>query len=294
MPRSGTSLIDQIIDAHPRASGVGELASIERFAIQLSTAWDPEKDPPACFGKFDAFRWTRAAKAYLKEIQTHAPDADRIVNKALGNNKLVGLIACLFPNTRIIHAIRDPRDVAISCFMGGFNNNLHPWTTQMEWAARAWDQSARMMEHWKSSLDVPILDVHYEKLVRDPEHEFPRIIEFLGLDWDEACREFHKSRRTVRTLSYDQCEPAFIYQQRRPARELSEAHRGCGVCGVSGLTEREDLPQRHGGTEGEIGREWILSVCCSFMVWPLFSSCGGSLSSLCLRVSVVNPLFCHA
>ena len=88
--------------------------------------------------------------------------------------------------------------------MGGFNNHLHPWTTQIDWAARAWEQSMRMMEHWKRSLDVPILDVHYERLVRDPETEFPRIIEFLGLEWDDACREFHKSRRTVRTLSYDQ------------------------------------------------------------------------------------------
>ncbi len=204
MPRSGTSLIDQIIDAHPRAAGVGELATIERFAIELAAAWDPEKEPPACFGRYTPQRWTRTARAYVREITRQAPYAQRIVNKALGNNKLVGLIARLFPRTRIIHAIRDPRDVAISCFMGGFNNNLHPWTTQIDWVARAWEQSVRMMEHWKRSLDVPILDVHYEKLVRDPETEFPRIIEFLGLEWDDACREFHKSRRTVRTLSYDQ------------------------------------------------------------------------------------------
>ncbi len=204
MPRSGTSLIDQIIDAHPRAAGVGELATIERFAIELAAAWDPDAEPPACFGRYTPQRWTRAARAYVREITRQAPDAERIVNKALGNNKLVGLIARLFPRTRIIHAIRDPRDVAISCFMGGFNNNLHPWTTQIDWAARAWEQSMRMMEHWKRSLDVPILDVHYERLVRDPDTEFPRIIEFLGLEWDDACREFHKSRRTVRTLSYDQ------------------------------------------------------------------------------------------
>jgi len=204
MPRSGTSLIDQIIDAHPKAAGVGELATIERFAIELAAAWDPDAEPPACFGRYTPQRWTRAARAYVREITRQAPDAERIVNKALGNNKLVGLIARLFPRTRIIHAIRDPRDVAISCFMGGFNNHLHPWTTQIDWAARAWEQSMRMMEHWKRSLDVPILDVHYERLVRDPDTEFPRIIEFLGLEWDDACREFHKSRRTVRTLSYDQ------------------------------------------------------------------------------------------
>ncbi|MFG0326897.1 MAG: tetratricopeptide repeat-containing sulfotransferase family protein [Phycisphaerales bacterium JB037] len=204
MPRSGTSLIDQIIDAHPKAAGVGELGTIQQFALQVASAWDPEKEPPASFGKFDSFRWTRAAKAYLKDIQSQAPTAERIVNKALGNNRLVGMIARLFPKTRIIHAIRDPRDVAISCFMGGFNNRLHAWTTQIDWVARAWEQSMRMMEHWKSALDVPILDVHYERLVTDPEREFPRIIEFLGLEWDDACREFHKSRRTVRTLSYDQ------------------------------------------------------------------------------------------
>lgn len=204
MPRSGTSLIDQIIDSHPRAAGVGELDTIERFAAELSVAWDPEKPPPDCFGHFDSYRWTRAARTYLKEVQTLSPGAERIVNKALGNNKLLGLIARLFPSTRIIHAIRDPRDVAISCFMGGFNNKMHAWTTQIDWAVRAWEQSMRMMAHWKASLDVPILDVYYENLVRDPAQEFPRIIEFLGLEWDEACMDFHTSRRTVRTLSYDQ------------------------------------------------------------------------------------------
>jgi tetratricopeptide (TPR) repeat protein len=205
MPRSGTSLIDQIIDAHPKASGVGELNSIERFAIELSRSYDPEKPPAKRFGKYDAYRWTRVAEAYVKEVSGMAPPGtERVVNKALGNNKLVGLLARLFPKTRVIHAIRDPRDVAVSCFMGGFNNNMHAWTTQIDWVSHAWQQSMRMMEHWKQTLDIPILDVHYERLVADPENEMPRIIEFLGLEWDDACREFYKSRRTVRTLSYDQ------------------------------------------------------------------------------------------
>ncbi len=204
MPRSGTSLIDQIIDAHPRAAGVGELATIDAFARELAQVWDPELEPPASFGRFDSAKWSQAADRYVREIGKLAPNADRIVNKSLGNNRLVGLIARLFPKTRIIHAIRDPRDVAVSCYMGGFNNALHPWTTRLEWVAAAWEQSMRLMEHWKHSLDVPILDVYYENLVRNPEREFPRIIEFLGLEWDEACTRFYESRRTVRTLSYDQ------------------------------------------------------------------------------------------
>lgn len=204
MPRSGTSLIDQIIDAHPKAAGVGELATIDMFARRLAATWNPDLDPPESFGPYNSKKWTQVAEQYVREIRRLAPGAERIVNKSLGNNRLVGLIARLFPKTRIIHAIRDPRDVAVSCFMGGFNNALHPWTTRLEWVAAAWEQSMRMMEHWKRSLDVPILDVHYERLVNDPDTEFPRIIEFLGLEWDEACKEFHKSRRTVRTLSYDQ------------------------------------------------------------------------------------------
>jgi tetratricopeptide (TPR) repeat protein len=205
MPRSGTSLIDQIIDAHPQAAGVGELATVEAFAQKLSEAYTPEAPPRRRFGPYDSFRWTRAAREYVAHLAKISPPGSlRVVNKALGNNKLVGLIARLFPRTRIIHAVRDPRDVAVSCCMGGFNNRMHAWTTRPEWALAAWEQSARLMEHWKATLDVPILDVHYEKLVADPEREFPRLIEFLGLPWDDRCLAFHASRRTVRTLSYDQ------------------------------------------------------------------------------------------
>lgn len=205
MPRSGTSLIDQIIDAHPKAAGVGELALIESFAGMLSQVWDPDKPAGKQFGKYDSYRFTRVANDYVKHItEASPPGAERVVNKALGNNKLVGLISRLFPKTRIIHAIRDPRDVAVSCYMGGFNNRLHAWTTRLDWTSFSWNQSMRMMEHWKRTIDVPILDVHYEELVRDPQTQFPRIIEFLGLEWDDRCFDFYKSKRTVRTLSYDQ------------------------------------------------------------------------------------------
>ncbi|NNF42342.1 MAG: hypothetical protein HKN62_04715 [Phycisphaerales bacterium] len=205
MPRSGTSLIDQIIDAHPRAAGVGELSDLERFAVAMSTAYDSDLPAPASFGAYDDKAFTRAAARYVQHCRKLSPrGTDRVVNKALGNNRLVGLLARLFPRTRIINAVRDPRDVAISCFMGGFNNQLSAWSTQIDWTAKAWAQSQRMMQHWKETLDVPILDVHYEALVADPEHQFRRIIAFIGLEWDDACMAFHSSRRTVRTLSYDQ------------------------------------------------------------------------------------------
>jgi hypothetical protein len=204
MPRSGTSLLDQVIDAHARAAGVGEMAVIEHFARELEQAWDASLPAPDSFGPMRDRAFRNAAAAYVSHCTKEAPGALRVVNKALGNNRIVGLLSRLFPRTRIIHAIRDPRDVAISCFMGGFNNDYYPWTTRIEWIAAAWEQSRRLMEHWKRETDLPILDVRYEDVVTDPGTQFPRFIGFLGLDWDEGCTRFHESRRTVRTLSYDQ------------------------------------------------------------------------------------------
>ena len=204
MPRSGTSLLDQVIDAHGRAAGVGEMAGIEHFARELERTWDASLPAPDSFGPMRDRAFRNAAQAYVSHCAKEAPGALRVVNKALGNNRIVGLLARLFPRTRVIHAIRDPRDVAVSCFMGGFNNALYPWTTRLEWIAAAWEQSRRLMEHWKRETDLPILDVRYEEVVTDPGTQFPRFIEFLGLEWDEGCTRFHESRRTVRTLSYDQ------------------------------------------------------------------------------------------
>ena len=204
MPRSGTSLLDQIIDAHPQAAGVGELDTIERFAHQLEDARKPDAPADKRFGSLNRFRWQLVADDYVREISKLAPGAERVANKAIGNTRLVGLLTRLFPKTRIVHIRRDPRDVAISCFMGAFNNDALPWTTKLDWVARAYPQSERLMDHWKQTLDVPILEVRYEELVADPGTQFPRLIEFLGLPWDDACRDFYKTRRTVKTLSYDQ------------------------------------------------------------------------------------------
>ncbi len=204
MPRSGTSLLDQVIDAHGRAAGVGEMALIEHFARQLEQVWDASLPAPESFGPMRDRAFRQASRAYIDHCTAQAPGALRVVNKALGNNRIVGLLSRMFPSTRIIHAIRDPRDVAVSCFMGGFNNDFYPWTARLDWIAAAWEQSGRLMDHWKRETDLPILDVRYEEVVSDPTTQFPAVIRFLGLDWDEGCMRFHESRRTVRTLSYDQ------------------------------------------------------------------------------------------
>ena len=204
MPRSGTSLLDRVVDAHPRASGVGEIKAIEAFAGELERGWKPGLPAPDCFGAVRDRAFRNAAKAYLDMCTRLAPGKARVVNKALSNDRLVGLLALLFPRTRVIHALRDPRDVAISCFMGGFNNATYPWTTRLDWIAAAWRESRRLMDHWRRETDLPIHEVWYEQLVTDPGAAFPALVDFLGLEWDDACTRFHESTRTVRTLSYDQ------------------------------------------------------------------------------------------
>lgn len=203
MPRSGTSLVDRLIDAHPRAAGVGELPLLERFAGRLSKAHRPGP-PPACFGEMQEPAWKDGATTALRELRDMGGDADRIVDKSLANDRMLGIASRLLPGSRVIHIIRDPRDVAVSCFLGRFRDDRFPWTTSLEGIASAWRESERIMRHWKSVLDIPILEVRYERLVQDPDREFPRIIEFLGLDWNDACRRFHENASPIRTLSFDQ------------------------------------------------------------------------------------------
>ncbi len=204
MPRSGTSLLDRVIDAHPEAAGVGEIKAVEAFALELERVWVPDRPAPDCFGPMRDRAFRNTARSYLDMCARLAPGKSRVVNKALSNNRMIGLLALLFPRTRIIHALRDPRDVAISCFMGGFNNAHYPWTTRLDWIAAAWRESERLMAHWRLQTDLPILDMRYEQLVTDPGAAFPALVSFLGLPWDDACTRFHESTRTVRTLSYDQ------------------------------------------------------------------------------------------
>jgi len=226
MPRSGTSLLDQIVHAHPKGAGVGELETLEQFFDQVMAAYKPDAPEGKRFGSLNRFKWTRAAEDYVREVSKMAHGADRIVNKALGNTRIAGLLARLFPSTRIIHIRRDPRDVAISCYMGAFNNLAMPWTTRLDWVAHAYAQSERLMTHWKTTLDVPILEVRYEDLVSDPGTQLPRIIEFLDLPWDDACKDFYKTTRTLRTLSYDQVnQPLYTSSAGRHANYAQQVSR---------------------------------------------------------------------
>ena len=203
MPRSGTSLIEQIIASHPQARGAGELEFWSRAAHKHRAAL--EAGPPSA----DLTR--NLVAGYLRELGAHSSAAARVVDKATANVDHLGLVHMLFPRARIIYAQRDPIDTCLSCYFQPFSAALG-FTTDLEWLADYYRQHQRLMAHWRSALPSgSMLEVPYEELVADQESWTRRILEFIGLAWDPRCLTFQNTERPVATASYWQVRQK-IYQ----------------------------------------------------------------------------------
>jgi tetratricopeptide (TPR) repeat protein len=203
MPRSGTSLVEQILASHPKVFGAGELNDVGRAVFELTGARGgfvpPLEDP----SKLTRAWVDRLELGYLDTLRKLSSSASRVTDKMPSNFLHVGPIAAAFPRARIIHCIRDARDTCLSCFFQNFGG-LHLYAASLPALGRYYRDYERLMAHWKSLAPVPILDVRYEELLDDLEGVSRRMVGFLGLEWDPACLEFHKSDRIVRTSSNDQ------------------------------------------------------------------------------------------
>ena len=194
MLRSGTTLVEQVIAMHPQAAGCGELPTLPAIAANPGTA------------AADAARYLEIA------VRRGDPDALRLVDKLPLNFFHLGHAARLFPNAHVVWCRRDPRDVALSNYSE--NTALQfPFATDFADIALMQDAHDRLMRHWQNVLSLPILEIEYETFVSDLEPQARRLIEFLGLDWDPACLDFHESRRAVQTPSR--------WQVRQPAHTRS-------------------------------------------------------------------------
>ncbi len=196
MPRSGTTLIEQIIDAHPKGAGAGEIGGIDFFT---EFPQYPEWMAGLTLEAID-----KIAASGLSALLAIGRGAERIVNKSLWNYRQLGLMALLYPGGRVIHSKRDPRDVCLSCFLEHLRPERHPYAADLHNLGVVHKQCERLMAHWKDVCGLPVLDVSYEAMVEDQERESKRIIDFLGLEWDEKCLRYYDSGRMVMTLSYDQ------------------------------------------------------------------------------------------
>lgn len=193
MPRSGTTLVAQIIASHPRAVVAGELAFWNDAALRHYEIL--QREPP------DGSLGRKLVDAYLRQLGLYAPDALRVVDKSNFNIDHLGLIHSLFPRARVIHLRRDPIDTCLSCYFQNFANAA-PFTMDLSDVAHYCREQHRLAEHWRATLpSQAFLEVRYEDLVADQETWSRRIIEFLGLEWDPRCLEFHKTERAVLTAS---------------------------------------------------------------------------------------------
>jgi tetratricopeptide (TPR) repeat protein len=192
MPRSGTSLAEQIIAAHPAAYGAGELG----FWAALIA-----KDTGLTQGILGEPTRPKVAEEYLRILESRSANAARVVDKAPVNADFLGLIYSVFPNARIIYMQRDPIDTCLSCYFQQFLSGLN-FTFDLSDLVDYYREHQRIMAHWRAVLPRGfILDVPYEDLVADQETWSRKIFDFIGLEWDPRVLEFHTNNRQVATAS---------------------------------------------------------------------------------------------
>jgi tetratricopeptide (TPR) repeat protein len=205
MPRSGTSLVEQIIASHPAVYAAGELQEITDLSVQLPVLTKSDKPYPLCLETASRSVLDTAAKKYLKAVSKRAGSNKFTVttDKMPSNYWHLGLIQLLFPGAKIIHCIRDPRDTCLSCYFQNFAGQ-HPYANDLLNLGMYYRQYEKLMRHWRNVLDLEIMDVRYENLVADPEQVSRQLIEYCKLDWNPGVLRYYESKRTVVTSSFDQ------------------------------------------------------------------------------------------
>jgi tetratricopeptide (TPR) repeat protein len=193
MPRSGTSLTEQILASHPAAFGAGEL----RFWQVAFSAYEAAEMKDQSGARLIP----AMARSYLERLSALSANAQRVVDKMPHNFINLGLICAAFPNARIIHVQRHPIDTCLSIYFQYFSH-LHPYANDLRNLAHFYGEYTRLTAHWRSTLaSSELLEVPYEGLIEDQEGWTRRMLEFIGLPWDQQCLEFHRTDRTVITLS---------------------------------------------------------------------------------------------
>jgi Tfp pilus assembly protein PilF len=225
MPRSGTSLVEQILASHPAVHGAGELDYLYRVVKGLIGMLSvPDEEFPECLNSLTVDEANGMAQIYLGPLTVLAPAARRITDKMPLNFIHLGLISMLFPESRVIHCRRNPLDTCLSCFMTPFNNG-HDFKYDLTHLGLFFRQYERLMDHWKHVLDIPILDVVYEDLISNTEPVSRQLVEFLDLPWDPQCLRFYQTARSTATSSVQQVRQP-IYKSSAGRWHRYEKHLG--------------------------------------------------------------------
>ena len=214
LPRSGTTLIEQVLASHSQVYGAGELRLARRSFEGIPGVLGRSGAARDSVGFLDRTAVIRLAETHLERLaEIDKGASSRIVDKMPDNYMYIGLLSIMFPRATFIHCKRDLRDIAVSCWMTDFRSIR--WSNDQKSIAARFSQYHRVMSHWKQVLPVSILEVKYEDTVADLESTARRMIEACGLLWELACLNFHRTERPIRTAS--------VMQVRQPVYQRSVA-----------------------------------------------------------------------
>jgi tetratricopeptide (TPR) repeat protein len=202
--RSGTSLVEQILASHPKIFGAGEMDLLhctEDGLLKMLKAGPSAF--PECLEQASSFQLDGLAESHLGPLRAVSPSSERIIDKMPFNGLHLGILQMALPGARVIYCRRDPLDTCLSTYMTSFSHG-NSFKYNLSHLGRFHRGYERLMEHWKSVLDIPILDVYYEKLVDDVEGQARRMLNFLDMPWDDRCARFYETKRSVMTASSEQ------------------------------------------------------------------------------------------
>lgn len=203
LPRSGTTLVEQILASHPAVFGAGELTNFPRLIAANFEGADGSTYPERVTG-FSGSDFHRFGSQYVEEIRRLGGSAQFVTDKLPRNFIHIGMIKLSLPNAKIVHCVRNPADIGFSIFKSYFSADGNYYAYDLSEIGQYFNLYADIMAHWKDLLGADIFEIRYEDLIVDQEAQTRRLLDYCGLDWNDDCLNFHKTKRPVRTNSVGQ------------------------------------------------------------------------------------------
>jgi hypothetical protein len=227
MPRSGTTLTEQILASHPKVYGAGELGLVPRVSRLTRRVVGTHQQYPFTLPKLSAAQIRDAGRYYLDLVAEIENESDHVVDKLPHNFDHIGLIALMLPNAKIVHLQRDPRDVALSNYFQNFGakQGVMGFAFDLSDIGHMLNDHDQIMAHWHELFPGRIYELSYEALVRDPEPEIATLLDYCGLPWDDRVMRFYETQRPVKTASIRQVREG-IYTTSSEKWRRYERHLG--------------------------------------------------------------------
>ncbi|MCP4022760.1 MAG: tetratricopeptide repeat protein [Desulfobacteraceae bacterium] len=202
MPRSGTSLVEQVLSSHPKVFGAGELKHLTHILLKFTSCKNNDMIPDH-FKDLPEARYKDLGREYISKVRSHDSDAVHIIDKMPFNFLYCGIIRLVLPEAKIIHCRRSPLDTCFSIYSYLFTRG-NPFAYDLRELGQYYLLYSQLMDHWEKILQGTIYKVEYESFVSDPTKGTRQLLDFLELEWDDCCLEFHKTKRVVKTASAEQ------------------------------------------------------------------------------------------